>query len=155
MSALMDLLAGDRREMLLALAVDDWDGLDDRVRFPAHLALGSGLDPTWLDLFSEAVRRQRVSDEPVDFLDARLELPGGSAGDRTVEGVERGWIAAVAIVDESELDGLAGHWIDLLGEEVGPVGADEKPWIRELAEKIVRFARNAQDAPDVIFAWSL
>jgi hypothetical protein len=155
MPALMDLLAGERREMLLALAVDDWDGLDDRLRFPAHLALGSGLDPTWLDLFSEAVRRLRGADEPVDFIDARLELPAGPTGDRFVEGVDRGWIAAVALVDEDAFDGLAGHWIDLLDEEVGAVGADEKPWIRELAGKLVRFARTAQDAPDVIFAWSI
>ena len=67
MAALMDLVAGDAREILLAITIEDWAGLDDRSRFDAHLSLGGGLDPTWLDLFSEAVRsvtgrsRQRLS----------------------------------------------------------------------------------------------
>jgi len=52
----MDLVAGDEREILLAIAVDDWAGFDDRGRFDAHLSLGGGLDPTWLDLFAEAIR---------------------------------------------------------------------------------------------------
>jgi hypothetical protein len=52
MGALMDLVAGNSREILLAVAVDDWQGLADSERFDAHLSLGGGLDPTWLDLFS-------------------------------------------------------------------------------------------------------
>ena len=43
-------------EILVAIGTDDLAGLSDRRRFTAHLALGAGLDPTWLDLFSEAVR---------------------------------------------------------------------------------------------------
>ena len=56
MGSLMDLVAGETREILLAFAVEDEAGLHDRDRFDAHLDLGGGLDPTWLDLFSEAVR---------------------------------------------------------------------------------------------------
>src|SRR5436309_1638316 len=40
----MDLVAGELREILLAISVDDVDGLDDRSRFAGHLALGGGLD---------------------------------------------------------------------------------------------------------------
>ena len=47
----MDLVAGDERAILLAISVEDWSGLDDHARFDAHLSLGGGLDPTWLDLF--------------------------------------------------------------------------------------------------------
>ena len=53
---LMDLVAGKAKEILLVIGLDDLAALDDRRRFPAHVALGGGLDPTWLDLFAEAVR---------------------------------------------------------------------------------------------------
>src|SRR6478736_703337 len=75
-SALMDLIAGDERSILLAISVDDWAGLDDSSRFDAHLSLGGGLDPTWLDLFAEAVRTVTATDQPTSFLDARRELDG-------------------------------------------------------------------------------
>ena len=52
----MDLVAGDAPDILMVIGLDDLVALDDRRRFPAHLALGSGLDPTWLDLFAEAAR---------------------------------------------------------------------------------------------------
>ena len=74
MGAQMDLVAGNSREILLAITMDDWAGLADRSRVDAHLSLGGGLDPTWLDLFSEAVRAVTSSDEPTDFIDARHEL---------------------------------------------------------------------------------
>ena len=32
---------------------------------------------------------------------------------------------------------------------------EEKPWIRDLAGRIVLFCRAADRAPDVLFAWSL
>src|SRR4029077_6572643 len=84
-SALMDLIAGDERLILLAISVDDWAGLDDPSRFDAHLSLGGGLDPTWLDLFAEAVRSVTATDQPTSFLDARRELDGpGDARDRVV-----------------------------------------------------------------------
>ncbi len=40
-------------------------------------------------------------------------------------------------------------------QELGTVGDEEKPWIRELAGELVRFCRAAREAPDVLFAWSL
>ena len=52
----MDLVAGDATEILMVIGLDDLAALDDARRFTAHLALGSGLDPTWLDLFAEAAR---------------------------------------------------------------------------------------------------
>jgi hypothetical protein len=155
MPPLMDLVAGDRREILLVLAVEDWDAFADPGRFPSHLALGGGLDPTWLDLFSEAARRVTGRPDPVDFLDARLELRDAVASERTVERIDAGWIAAVAALRAAELDAVAGRWIDLLEEDLGLFAAEEKPWIRELVGQLVGFARSAAGAPDVLFAWSL
>jgi hypothetical protein len=152
----MDLIAGDTREILLAIAVEDWAGIRDRGRFDAHLSLGGGLDPTWLDLFSEAARSISGSGDPCDFIDARTELEGPEdVGDRTVERVDRCWIDAVAHLPEHAIDHLAGRWIDLLEDEHGHLSSDEKPWIRELAAGVVAFARAAEDAPDVLFAWSM
>jgi hypothetical protein len=152
----MDLVAGDSREILLAVAVDDFASLADRSRFDAHLSLGAGLDPTWLDLFSEAARRVTGTDEPIDFLDARREVDGpGDVGERSVERVDPAWISAVARITDGQVDALAGRWIDLVEEELGDLPRDEKPWIRSLAEDLVRFARDADASSAVIFAWSL
>ena len=46
MSSMMDLVAGDQRDILTAIGTDDLAGLSDRRRFTAHLGLGAGLDPT-------------------------------------------------------------------------------------------------------------
>jgi hypothetical protein len=156
MGLVMDLVAGDSREILLAVAVDDLASFADRSRFAAHLSFGGIMDPTWLDLYSEAIRAVTGRDEPGDFIDARGELPGpGDAGDRTVERIDPGWITAIARVDDRELDAIAGKWIDLLGDELGDLPREEKPWIRKLAADIVDFARRADRAPAVILAWSL
>jgi len=156
MSALMDLIAGDERSILLAISVDDWAGFDDRSRFDAHLSLGGGLDPTWLDLFSEAVRSTTNGDGPSDFLDARRELDGpGEAGDRVIERVDPTWVGAIARVPDHDVDAVAGRWIDLVEEEMGELPREEKPWIRRLAGDIVAFARAADRSQDVLFAWSL
>ena len=156
MSLVMDLVAGDSREILLAVAVDDLAKFDDRARFPAHLSFGGSIDPTWLDLFSQAVRAVTGRDEPADFLEARVELEGpGDAGDRTVERVDTGWITAVAMLEDRQLDAVAGRWIDLLEEELGDLPREEKPSIRTFARQIVDFARGADRAPVVILAWSL
>lgn len=152
----MELIAGDAPDILLVIGLDDLAALDDRRRFPAHLALGGGLDPTWLDLFAEAARTITGADEPTDFIDARLELEGpGDADDRTVERVDPTWITAVARVSDSQLSAIAGRWIDLVEEELGVLPAEEKPWIRDLAGRLVTFCRLADRAPDVLFAWSL
>jgi hypothetical protein len=163
--AMMDLVAGEQREILLAIGTDDLAGLSDRRRFAAHLNLGAGLDPTWLDLFSEAARSVTGTDEPQDFLDARRELdsvgaggPGGRTGEqpeRTIERVDPRWIEAIARLDDSQIDRVAGRWIDLLDEELGDLPREEKPWIRQLAGELVAFCRSAQRAPDILFAWAL
>ena len=93
--AMMDLVAGEQDEILITIGTDDLAGLADRQRFAAHLALGAGLDPTWLDLFSEAARAVTGTDEPQDFLDARRELDSrgeGTPGDRTIERVDPRWV---------------------------------------------------------------
>jgi hypothetical protein len=154
MSSLMDLVAGDARDVVLALSVDDVTAFDDADRFDAHLPLGGGLDPTWLDLFSEAVRSVTGGGEPVDFLDARSELDGPpGAVERIVERVDAGWVRAVAAIQDDQVGALAARWIELLEEELGLLPREEKPWIRDLAAGIVAFARRARDARDVIFAW--
>jgi hypothetical protein len=154
--ALMDLIAGDERSILLAISVEDWGGLDDRSRFDAHLELGGGLDPTWLDLFSEAVRSMTGGDQPTDFIDARRELDGpGEAGDRVIERVDPVWIGAIARLSDRTVDSVAGKWVDLIEEELGFLPREEKPWIRQLAGDLVEFARAADRSEDVLFAWSL
>jgi hypothetical protein len=156
MGALMDLVAGDAREILLAIAVEDWAGLDDRNRFDAHLSLGGGLDPTWLDLFAEAVRTVARSDGPADFIDARRELDGSAeAADRVIERVDPSWIDAIARLPDRHIDAVAGRWVDLVEEELGMLPREEKPWIRQLASDLVDFARAADHSSDVLFAWSL
>ena len=160
MGLVMDLVAGDSREILLAVAVDDLASFADRSRFPAHLAFGGAVDPTWLDLFSQAARAVTGRDDPVDFFEARSELDGpggdgGDAGERSVERVDPGWITAVAMIDDRDLDAITGRWIDLLEEELGELPREEKPTIRLFARQILDFARVADRAPAVILAWSL
>ncbi len=157
MGLLMDLLAGDPRELLLAVALEDGGGLRDTDRLAAHLSFGGSIDPTWLDLFSAAVRAVTGRSEPSDFLDARLEMGGrdGAIGERTVERIDGTWITAIARVDDRDLDAITGRWIDLLDDELGDLPREEKPWIRQLAGEIVEFARRADPEPAVIFAWSL
>ena len=154
--ALMDLVAGNEREILLAISVEDWAAFDDRSRFDAHLALGGGLDPTWLDLFAEAVRSVTGGDGPSDFIDARRELDGpGDAGERVIERVDPAWLDAIARLADRDVDAVAGRWVDLVEEELGFLPREEKPWIRQLAGDVVAFARAADRSPDVLFAWSL
>jgi hypothetical protein len=155
-SRLMDLVAGDAPDILVVIGTDDLAALDDRRRFVAHLALGSGLDPTWLDLFAEAARTVTGSGDPADFIDARLELEGIDPDDgHTIERVDPSWIDTVARLRDDDLGHIAGRWIDLIEDELGLLPREEKPWIRELAGRLVAFCRAADRAPDVLFAWSL
>jgi hypothetical protein len=152
----MELVAGGERDILLAIRADDRAGLDDPTRFTAFLSLGGGLDPTWLDLFSEACRTVSGSDDPVDFIDARRELDeAADAGERTIERVDTRWVGAVAGIADGDVDRVAGRWIELLVEEFEELPREDKPWIRQLASDLVAFARSAERAPDVLFAWSL
>jgi hypothetical protein len=156
MGFVMDLIAGDRRDILGAIAAGDWAGMDDRARFAAHLSLGGALDPTWLDLFSEAVRAITDRGAPLDFLDARTEIDDPAATrERTVERIDAAWITAIARVADADVGPIAARWIDLLEEDVVDLPREEKPWIRKLAGEIVEFARQADRAPTVIVAWSL
>ena len=150
----MDLVAGDARDIVLALSVDDTAAFDDPDRFVAHLPLGGGLDPTWLDLFSEAVRSVSETEDLMDFLDARTELEGVATTERNVGRVDPDWIEAVAALQDDQLGALAGRWIELLEEELGLLPREEKPWIRDLAGRIVTFSRAAEGARDVVFAWA-
>jgi hypothetical protein len=152
----MDLVAGDAKEILLVIGLDELAALDDQTRFRAHLALGSGLDPTWLDLFSEAARTITGSDAPSDFIDARLEIDGPDDDPPcTIERIEASWIGAVARIADRDVSAIAARWIELVEDELGDLPREEKPWIRELAERIVTFCRAADRAPAVLFAWSL
>jgi hypothetical protein len=155
MGSLMDLVAGDARDIVLALSIDDLAAFDDPDRFVAHLPLGGGLDPTWLDLFAEAVRSVTGLEDLADFLDARTEIDGAAAqGERIVDRVDPDWVEAVAQVPEDRLGALAGRWIELLEEELGLLPREEKPWIRDLAGGIVAFCRASTGARDVVFAWA-
>ena len=152
----MDLVAGNAPEILMVIGLDDLAALDDRGRFAAHLALGSGLDPTWLDLFAEAARSVTGADGPSDFIDARLEIDGpADADEHTIERVDPTWISTVARLDDGDLGAIAGRWIELVEDELGALPREEKPWIRELAGQLDAFCRSADRAPDVLFAWSL
>ena len=95
--------------------------------------------------------------EPMDFLDARLELEGPDSQDDglTVERVDPSWVTAVARLSDGSIDSIAGRWIDLVEEELGMLPREEKPWIRQLAGQVVGFCRTADAAPDVLFAWSI
>lgn len=156
MGLVMDLVAGDSREILLAVAMDDLASFDDRGRYAAHLTFGGAIDPTWLDLFSAAVRSVTGGDDPSDFLDARVDLDGpDGGGERTVERIDRAWVTAIARLADRDLDAVTGHWIDLLEEELGELPREEKPTVRIFARQIVDFARAADRAPAVILAWSL
>ena len=153
----MDLVAGDARDVVLALV-----GRRRRRRSPTRTGspptspLGGGLDPTWLDLFSEAVRSVTGGDEPVDFLDARTELDGPDGDDRADRRAGR------RRLDRRRRRGpgrarsgaLAGRWIELLEEELGLLPREEKPWIRDLAgADRRRSAGPSTGARDVVFAW--
>ena len=78
------------------------------------------------------------SDEPTDFLDARLELdgPATTASGRSSGSTRPGSPPSPASPTH-DLDAIAGRWIDLVEEELGELPREEKPWIRELAGQVV------------------
>lgn len=157
----MDLIAGDAREILLAVGMDDWAGLRDRGRFPAYISLGGGMDPEWLDLFTRAARESTGGDTPGSFTDAasplesRLQHRLASIGDRTVERIDPHWIDGVALLPDGQTDRIAARWIDLVASEECPVVAEEKPMLRRVAGELIDFCRRAEGAEDVLFAWSM
>ena len=92
MSRLMDLVAGDAREILLVIGTDDLAALDEPGRFAAHLPLGSGLDPTWLDLFAEAARN--VTGLPRDRATSSMPVSSSTDPTSSTAGPSNAWIAA-------------------------------------------------------------
>lgn len=157
MGVLMDLIAGDAREILLAISVDDWAGLRDRSRFVAYISLGGGLDLTWLDLLALAARETIGGESPGPFTLATHSLKSrpGDVSERTVERVDPHWIDAVARLPESRIDRIAARWIELLDCEGCAIDPEEKPMFRELTGDLIEFCRRAEGAEDVLFAWSL
>jgi hypothetical protein len=157
----MDLVAGDAREILLAIGVEDWTGLADPRRFEAHLPLRGRVDPSWLDLLAQAVRDVAGGDEPGPFSEACLRLDdrrlGGLGGsvDRTVERVDPRWVDDMAMVPDRAIDAVAARWIELISLEECAVEADDKPVIRVLVEDLIDFCRRSQAVEDVLLAWSL
>lgn len=152
----MELIAGEARDILVVLGAARIDGIvPERDRYQAHLSLGGGIDPTWLDLFAEAARATLDADAPSDFIDARSELGVTDDAELTIERVDPAWVTSVAMIADTSIDALAGSWIDRLEEDMGALPREEKPWIRDLAGQIVAFCRVADRAPDVIFVWGL
>ena len=161
MGVIMDLVAGDAREILLALGVEDWHGLRDPARFSAHLPLGGRMDPSWLDLLARAIRDVTGCDEPGPFTEACLPLEGrqltrlGASVERTVERVDPHWVDDVALVPDRSLDRIAARWIELIDCEECEVEPDDKPMIRSVTGELVAFCRAAQTAEDVMLAWTI
>jgi len=157
---LMDLVAGDAREILLAIGVDDWNGLSDRGRFSAHVSLGGRIDPTWLDLLARACREVSGGDAPGSFSDACRSLHDrrgrlGDAVDATVERVDPRWIDDMAALRDRQVGVVAARWIELIDDEECPVDSEDKPTLRSVAEELVSFCRLARGAEDVLLVWSI
>ena len=131
MGSLMDLVAGDTRR-------SSWRS-PSRTRPAFTTGTASTPTLTWVAAWtqrgsicsvSRALGRRRR--EPSDFLDAAASWTDPRRnGDRTVERVDRRWVEAVARIPDSQVDALAGRWIDLLEEELGLLPREEKPWIRD------------------------
>jgi hypothetical protein len=153
----MDLIAGDAREILLALAIDDRDGLRDPGRFEACLSLGGSLDPTWLDLFARAVRECGDGVAPAPFTAGSYPIGGvlPSLSGLVLERVDPEWIGCVASLSGPAIDRAAARWVELIDLEERPVDPDDKPMLRELAGDLVAFCRRARAAEDVLLAWSI
>ena len=155
MTALMDLVAGDMRAILLAIAVDDWDALADQTRFtPSCRWAAASTRPG--STCSPRPAGTTGGDDPADFIDARRELDGpGDIGERSIERVDEAGSGRSPGSPTTTSIAVAGRWIDLLDEEFGDLPREDKPWIRQLASDLVGFARSADRSPDVLFAWSL
>ena len=157
MTRLMDLVAGDAQEILLAIGTRR-PGRRSTIGggSPAHVALGGGLDPTWLDLFAEAARSVIGRDGP-----RTSSTPGSSSTDRartrTGDRARRSRLdrrpSRASRSARSTRSPRAGSTWSRRSSASSP--RDEKPWIRDLAGELVAFCRAADRAPDVLFAWSL
>ena len=149
MAALMDLVAGDEREILLAISVDDWAGFDDRRRFDAHLVARRRARPDLARplLRGRPVRDRRRRTRPTSSTPGASSTGPATPASGSIERVDPAWIGASPGSPTSDVDAVAGRWIDLLEEELGLLPREEKPWIRQLAGDLVAFARAADRAP--------
>jgi hypothetical protein len=158
---LMDLVAGDAREILLAIGVDDSAGLRDPRRFEAFLSLSGSMDHGWLDLLARAAREVTGGPGPGSFSEACCPLESGNLprlgrlSERTIERVDPHWIDDVAAIRDGALDRIAARWIDLIECEECDVEPDDKPALRSVVGELVAFCRRATSAEDVLLAWSI
>lgn len=145
----LELVAGEVREVLLALAVGDRDGLADPDRFVAYLPLGA-LDPAWLDALTLAVHHHRGIG-PTSFRAALRPLAGDLVRslEEEVGLVDPVWLEAFADLDEAACEPLARTW---LATVVGHPEAIDVALAAELVGTIVRFARRARAARATLWA---
>lgn len=144
----LELVAGDPRELLLALAVGDTDALADPERAVAYLPLGD-LDPAWLDALTAAVH-DRTGRGPASFRAGLRPLPARLA--RMVEAevrlVDEGWLRALADLGPEAVDAVARRWLARRGEP-GP-SPEAVALAAEIAAAVVRFTRRAATAEAVL-----
>ncbi len=119
-------------------------------RFDAHLSLGGGLDPTWLDLFCRggADRAPAATSRPT--CSTRASSSKGPARRRAIGPIERidpTWISARRPRPRrapSTPSPAAGSTSSKRSSAC--CRREEKPWIRDLAGQVVRFCRRADRA---------
>jgi len=148
LAAGLELVAGDPRELVVALAVGDRTALADPERAVALLPLGD-FDPSWLDALSEAIGD--VGGEGMaPFRSGLRPLPDRLA--RSVEEevwlVDPSWLNAVAAVADEAVAAVARGWLARLG--MAEPSATDLGLATELAAAIVRFARRATTAEGVL-----
>lgn len=152
----LDLLAGDARAILLALAIED-DDLRDHGAVDAHASLPGWLDDDGLDAFAAAVREAAGTDGLGPFSEACRPVDGPDwAGGRLLERLDPAWLEAVARTPDDRIDDVATRWLALLHDHPGrPVTPPDRDAIRLATARIVEFARLAGASPDVLIGWSL
>jgi hypothetical protein len=148
LAAGLELVAGDPRELVVALAAGDRTALADPERAAAFLPLGD-LDPSWLDALGEAIG-DLGGGRVAPFRSGLRPLPDRLA--RSVEDevwlVDARWLHAVAGVADEAVAAVARGWLVRLG--VAEPSASDLALAAELAAAIVRFARRATTAEAVL-----
>lgn len=144
----LDLVAGDPREILLALAVGDPDALADPERADAYLPLGD-LDPAWLDALTAAVH-DRTGRGPASFRSGLRPLPErlGRMVEAEVHLVDERWLRALADLADEALEPVARRWLARAGDR--EPSFEDVALAVELVAAVVRFARRAATAEAVL-----
>lgn len=144
----LELVAGDPRQLLLALAVGDTDALADPERADAYLPLGD-LGLGWLDALTAAVH-ELTGQGPATFRAALRLLPERLA--QTLEAdvrlVDATWLRALASLADETAPHVADRWLARAGERERP--PDLVAAAVELTGAVVRFARRAAAADAVL-----